>query len=119
MPFRSRAVLESWLAEYAAASPGAHSARVALQEEEDGQDSGLVVVQLVYATTSVFMQPAAPGAPEWRLTFEARPDPIEASSSEVRLLAEELAGAADLLDFLEEKSRRHIESAGAGSPTAE
>lgn len=110
MPFRSRAVLESWLAEYAAAVSGAHHARVAVQEEEDGRDGGLVVMPLSHATTSIYMQPVAPGAPEWRLTFEARVEPMVVSSTDVRNLAAELDSAADLLDFLEEKSRRHIES---------
>ncbi len=113
MPFRSRSVLESWLAEYAAAVSGAHPARVAVQEEESGRDGGLVVVPLTNATTPVYMQPIALGAPEWRVTFEARTDAMVVSSDEVRKLAAELHAAADLLDFLEEKSRLHLESNSA------
>lgn len=113
MPFRSREVLESWLAEYAASVPDAHPARVAVQEEESGEDGGLVVVPLTNATTSVFMQPAGLGDPEWRVTFEARPEAMVVSSSDVRMLASELAAAADLLDFLEAKSRLHLGATGS------
>lgn len=109
MPFRSKELLEAWLAEYADSVPGSHLARVAVQDEDAGRDGGLVVVPLDGATTSVFMQPAALGSPEWRVTFEARSEAMVATSAGVRLLAAELAAAADLADFLEEKSRHHLE----------
>jgi hypothetical protein len=108
VPFRSRALLEAWLAEYASSVPGAHRARVAVQEEVGGSDSGLVVVPLDGATTSVYMQPAELGSPEWRVTFEARADAMVVTSADVRMLSQELAAAADLVDFLEEKSRQHL-----------
>lgn len=110
MAFRSRAELESWLSEYAAAVPGSLRAHVAVQDEEDGSDGGLVVLPLSNATTSVYMQPLTVGAAEWRLTFEARTEPMVVSSTDVRNLAAELDATADLLDFLEEKSRQCLEA---------
>lgn len=108
MPFRSKALLEAWLAEYAGRMPGSHLARVAVQDEDAGGDGGLVVLPLNGATTSVYMQPAALGSPEWRVTFEARAEAMVSTSADVRILAAELVAAADLTDFLEEKSRLHL-----------
>jgi hypothetical protein len=113
MPFRSKALLETWLAEYAGSKPGSHLARVAVQDEDTGSDGGLVVLPLRAATTSVYMQPAVLGSPEWRVTFESRADVMVASSADVRALADELSAAADLADFLEEKSRLHLDAMNA------
>lgn len=109
MPFRSKEVLDAWLDEYASiGASGAGVAYVADQEALEGQDSGLVIFPLRNATTSVYLQPAAVGAPDWRVTFEAQPDVTELSPQGVYDLCRELTEAADLCAFLQRKSTAHM-----------
>lgn len=106
MPYRTHAVLESWLNEFRAAG---HEllGHVALQDGSDGRDTGLVIVRLGNATTQMFMQPVAPGDPHWEITFEARHSDLVLTAQQVDALSEELHRAAELCRFLEEKSAQH------------
>lgn len=109
MPFRSKEVLDAWLKEYSASAAGAECmAYVADQEAIDGLDSGLVIFPLANATTSVYLQPIAVGAPDWRVTFEAQPEVTELSPESVYDLCRELTNAADLCAFLQRKSMAHM-----------
>lgn len=109
MPFRSKEVLDAWLEEYASSGyGGAGVAYVADQETVDGLDGGLVIYPLANATTSVYLQPIAVGAPDWRVTFEAQPEVTELSPEGVYDLCRELTNAADLCAFLQRKSVAHV-----------
>lgn len=109
VPFRSKEVLDAWLDEYASSGAGGGGvAYVADQEAVDGLDSGLVIFPLTNATTSVYLQPFAVGAPDWRVTFEAQPEVTELSPESVHDLCRELANAADLCAFLQRKSVAHM-----------
>ncbi|NQX35199.1 hypothetical protein [Herbiconiux sp. VKM Ac-2851] len=117
MPFRSKEVLESWLAEYESESgpgSGAQSiveyTEVAVQDGSDGSDTGLVVIALRNATTDVYMQPVALGDPRWEVTFAARDRDLALSTEDVVALSQELAAAAELCSYLERRSLEHIQA---------
>ncbi|GMA30445.1 hypothetical protein [Litorihabitans aurantiacus] len=110
MPFRSKQTLDRWLAEFIPTRPVGEAARVVIHDGPPGSDTGLVVVPLGNATTTVYMQPAPPGDPRWRVVIEPQPDETVLSSTELHELAAELQVAAELCAFLEEKSARHIEA---------
>lgn len=117
MPFRSKEVLESWLAEYrpesAPSGPRiAEYADVAVQDGSDGSDTGLVVISLRNATTDVYMQPVALGDPRWEVTFAARDRDLALSTEDVVALSAELAAAAELCSYLERRSLEHLRSLG-------
>jgi hypothetical protein len=114
MPFRSKEVLETWLAEYEADGHHiAEYAEVAVQDGSDGSDTGLVLIALKNATTDVYMQPTALGDPHWEVTFAARNRDLALTTQGVRALSDELAAAADLCAFLERKSIEHLNALGA------
>jgi hypothetical protein len=121
VPFRSKEVLESWLAEYESESrpesgsvSGAQSiveyTEVAVQDGSDGSDTGLVVIALRNATTDVYMQPVALGDPRWEVTFAARDRDLALSTEDVVALSQELAAAAELCSYLERRSLEHIQA---------
>jgi hypothetical protein len=105
VPYRTKAVLEEWLADFP------HRAdllgHVALQDGSDGSDTGLVIVRLQYATTGVFIQPVGSGDVRWEVVFEARYDDLVSGADAVEALGRELVLAADLCRHLEAKSREH------------
>ncbi|MCS5714042.1 hypothetical protein NVV95_05695 [Herbiconiux sp. CPCC 205716] len=119
MPFRSKEVLESWLADYRSESSAgarvAEYADVAVQDGSDGSDTGLVIIGLRNATTDVYMQPVALGDPHWEVTFAARDRDLALSTEDVVALSQELAAAAELCAYLERRSREHLEAHGAGA----
>lgn len=109
MPFRSKHTLEHWLDEFTASRGAGHNMTVVIQDGSDGSDTGLVVVKLHNATTSVFMEPAELGGMRWRTTIEPQPDPTILTSHQLSALAAELQVAAELCAFLEAKSLGHME----------
>lgn len=114
VPFRSKDTLQVWLEEFAASEEHAGcGAYVADQEPVDGRDSGLVIFPLRHATTSIYIQPAETGAPDWRVTVEAHPESTELSPDDVYDLCRELTIAADLCAFLQAKSIEHMAQLGA------
>ncbi|GMA33683.1 hypothetical protein [Litorihabitans aurantiacus] len=110
MPFRSKQTLDQWLEEFTPAHPVAETARVVIQDGPAGTDTGLVVVPLSNATTTVYMQPHEPGDPRWRVVIEPQPDETILSSSELHQLTAELRTAAELCAYLEAKSATHTEA---------
>lgn len=111
MPFRSKETLESWLDEFRETREGGALISVLIQHGDDGADTGLVVVPLKSVSTEVYMQPVAIGDPRWSVTFGARPDGFELDSPQLQAMAAELALAASLCAFLQEKSVDHLEGA--------
>jgi hypothetical protein len=113
MPFRSKQTLETWLEEFRTSREGGILISVLVQDGVDGADTGLVVVPLRNDGTEIYMQPAAVGAAEWLVSFGIRSDESRLTAAELHGLAAELAVAASLCRFLEEKSSRHEENTGA------
>lgn len=106
MPFLSRDELAAWLAEFARVEhPAPISVRVLEQDGSQGGDTGLVAARLS-AGVALYMQPKASGDGRWVVTIEARENASEADADEVTRLSAELATAAALCEFLEDKSRR-------------
>lgn len=111
MPFRSKATLERWLAEYTETGRGPVGGfEVLAQDGYDGADTGLMVVRLRHATTEVYMQPVAPGDPHWEVAFGPRPSELSLDTEGLLGLANELVAAAALCIFLERKSQNHIDT---------
>jgi hypothetical protein len=115
MPFRTKEVLESWLEEFSAATGDqadeAEVLRLDADSDDDGDETGLVVIRLHNATTDVYMQPAAPGDPGWEVTFAARDRDLALTPEGVAALAAELQRVAVLCRFMEQKSRDHVAAA--------
>lgn len=114
MPFRSLRTLELWLEEFrTTGQPVGDGVKVMTQDGDDGANTGLVGVRLVNASTSMYIQPAEPGAVSWIVTMEPRESPITLDADGVRALAEELAVVSELCRFLESKSAAFV---GSDSP---
>jgi hypothetical protein len=110
MPFRSLRTLEVWLEEFRAdGHPIGDGIRVMTQDGDGGANTGLVGVRLVNASTSMYIQPAEPGAVTWVVTMEPRESPITLDADGVRALADELGVVSRLCRFLESKSAAFVE----------
>ena len=109
MPFRSKATLELWLAEFRSVRSDGNLIQVLIQAGEDGADTGLVLVPLANASTEIIMEPISIGNPHWVIRFEPRTKPFELTSIHLHGLAAELAVAAALCEFFERKSIAHTE----------
>lgn len=108
MPYRSSALLETWLAEFATVNALGGLVRVIPQDGSDGKDTGLIVFPLGGGTTSVYIEPVATGDFRWRIHFEPREQEAIMSSAQVHSMAAELEMSAALCDFIETKSTQHI-----------
>ncbi|MBF4572021.1 hypothetical protein ITJ64_05775 [Herbiconiux sp. VKM Ac-1786] len=105
MPFRSQEILSQWLEEFLAAGHRIEGAvEVLRQDGADGADTGLVVIDLSNAPTTLYLEPVAPGDPRWAITFLARDVDAARSPQRVAALAAELAVIAELCRHLESRS---------------
>ncbi|WP_424466603.1 hypothetical protein [Pseudoclavibacter helvolus] len=105
MPYRSKEVLESWAREFESlgyAEPGV--VHVIAQDGDEGQDTGLVRVQLSHAPTELYLQPGTRDSPKWSVTMEPREHTLQLSAAGVHALAQELAVVSALCTFLQAKS---------------
>lgn len=105
MPYRSKEVLESWAREFESlgyAEPGV--VNVIIQDGDEGQDTGLVRVQLSHAPTELYLQPGTRDSPKWSVTLEPREDILHLSAAHVHALSQELAVVSALCTFLQAKS---------------
>ncbi|KAA9085456.1 hypothetical protein [Microbacterium radiodurans] len=109
MPFHSKHTLESWVGEFHASRVAGDLVKVIIQDGSEGADTGLVLVPLRNATTTVYMEPAAGSDLSWRVTIEPQPDATVLSSHELSSLASELQVAAELCAYLEKRSLGHFE----------
>ena len=82
---------------------------VILHDAGEGHDTGLVIVPLSDASTTIFMQPAQPGHHRWRITLEPRHDTAVLDHHRLNALAMELLVAAELCAYLEARSVGHTE----------
>jgi hypothetical protein len=109
VPFRTKELLEEWLAEFlidAKTLPG--ELEVLRHEDLEGGDTGLVVVRLKNSGPYAYLEPAGPGQPGWQVTFAPRNNELTLDVARLLELAEELVVAAELCTFLETKSRAHL-----------
>jgi hypothetical protein len=111
VPFRSRATLESWLEEFRTTREGGALIDVLVQDGDGGADTGLVIVPLKNVSTEIYMQPAAIGDDAWVIAFGGRAMAFELTPAQLHGYAAELAVAASLCQYLEERSLGHEEPA--------
>lgn len=111
MPFRTKPLLEGWVAEFAASGRGVGGAiRVIDQDGSDGSDTGLITVMLDDASTVIYLQPSAPRDPAWIVTFEGREEAFSLAPEGVARMSAGLRLVADLGDFLQTKSSDYLEA---------
>lgn len=110
MPFHSAATLQRWLNEFVVSRGDADLVKVVPQDSSDGEDSGLVVVPLRNATTTVYLQPPTAENDRWRVVFEPQPEETLVTFEQTRALTAELNTAADLCEFFEQKDASHRDS---------
>lgn len=108
MPFRNLHTLESWLSEFFDDTRVDWTAKVIVQDGDDGADTGLVGIHLANASTTAYIQPDATDATRWVTTMEARDTAITLTVVELSSLAAELASLADLCEFLQKKSSAFV-----------
>ncbi|GLK16569.1 hypothetical protein [Herbiconiux flava] len=120
MPFRTKELLEEWLAEFIAEEhPMPGELEVLRHEDLSGGDTGLVVVRLKNAGPYAYLEPTAPGDPSWQVVFAPRHDELTLDVERLNELSEELVVAAELCSFLEQKSREHLAAVPAAVPAAQ
>jgi hypothetical protein len=109
MPFRTRALLDEWLAEL---DEPALEGRAAAEEHDGdpGTDPGLVIVRLDNASPYAFLQPMGPGDPRWTVTFGPREHELVLDADGIAGLASELTLTARLCAYLEQRSQEYIDT---------
>ncbi|MDR6691456.1 hypothetical protein J2X55_002379 [Microbacterium sp. 1154] len=104
-PRRSRAQLEAWVAEFEEEEHCiAGTITVAPQEDDGGDDTGLVILNPRNATESIFMRPRNYDDPVWEITMSGRPNELVMSVHDIASFAAELVIASNLCTFLQWKS---------------
>lgn len=104
-PRRSRDQLRVWVEEFLTQGHAVTGTiKVVDQEDADGQDTGLVVMDLRNTKASVYMQPRGYDDPLWEATLTARPDDLTLTPHDMASLAAELVIAGNLCAFLQFKS---------------
>ncbi|MDO9396965.1 MAG: hypothetical protein Q7T71_10505 [Herbiconiux sp.] len=117
MPYRTKAVLETWVDEFR--DQGhliAGALDVVAQDGSDGSDTGLVVVRLDSISSDLYMQPVALGDPHWAVTLGARPDDVDFTPQQLLAFTAELAVAAALCTYLESRSLEQEGGLAAAAP---
>ncbi|MFN3949422.1 hypothetical protein [Microbacterium sp.] len=114
MPFRTMTTLRTWIDEFRASGyDDAEMLRVIPQDEEDGEDAGLVAAKLRSVSTTFYIAPGAEqGSTEWAVTFEPRENAAPLPAGRVMALSGELATLAALCSFLQARSEAFV-AAGA------
>jgi hypothetical protein len=104
-PRRSRDQLIAWVDEFREQGHlFAGQLKVVEQEDADSQDTGLVVMNLMNAKASIYMQPRGYDELLWEATLTSRPEDLTLSPHEMASLAAELVVAGNLCSFLQFKS---------------
>jgi hypothetical protein len=114
VPLRTSALIEGWLEEFRALGySGAGHIRVV--PLADGGEEGVLAAQLTFGPTRYYVAPAAPGAREWRITFEEREEPATMTASRVLALSVEFATLSALCAFLQARSDAMFAEMAAGT----
>ncbi|PTT22457.1 hypothetical protein DBR36_01825 [Microbacterium sp. HMWF026] len=104
-PRRSRDQLIAWVDEFREQGHlFAGQLKVVEQEDADSQDTGLVVMNLMNAKASIYMQPRGYDELLWEATLTSRPEDLTLSPHDMASLAAELVVAGNLCAFLQFKS---------------
>jgi len=104
-PRRSRKQLQVWVDEFEENEHCiAGSISVAPQEDDGEEDTGLVILRLRYASSSVYMKPRGYDDPLWEMTITPQPRELGLSVQGIASLAAELVVASNLCTFLQWKS---------------
>jgi len=104
-PRRSRVQLQEWVQEFVdLGHPIGSRIRVAEQEDADGRDTGLVVVELPHGGGSVSLEPRGYDDPLWQADLTGEDDDLMLSPYALAGLAAELVVAGNLCAFLQWKS---------------
>lgn len=106
MPFRTIAILQSWVDEFNRRDHAPLSSiRVIPQDGSEGADTGLVAVRIPNSPTEIYIEPpSSGGAVEWSITFEPREEPVTLGASAVDQIAQQVTALAELCRFLQTKS---------------
>lgn len=106
MPYRDRAQVERWLAEFQGTPPTIEEPITALDRDyARGPDSGMIVVSLSCSPAVVYLSVTiADGAPRWRVTFDGRDDYLNLPAISVAKLAQELDTLARLCEHLQART---------------
>ncbi|TDN87726.1 hypothetical protein [Microbacterium sp. BK668] len=114
MPFRTMAVLQSWVDEFAQQEqPMLSSIRVIPQDGDEDADTGLVAVRIPDSPTEIYIEPPTPATgPEWSIMFEPREQAVTLGASAVATISAEVAALADLCAFLQRKSEAFLRQDG-------
>ncbi len=116
-PRRSRDQLIAWVDEFKQQGHlFAGQLKVVEQEDADSQDTGLVVMDLMNAKASIYMQPRGYDELLWEATLTSRPDDLTLSPHEMASLAAELVVAGNLCSFLQFKSLEWDRESGTHTP---
>lgn len=111
VPYRDRARVERWLAEFWE-SHSVLSEQLAVLDEEfqPGQNSGLVVASLRRSPgVSYLSVKILDDRPYWKVTFEPRPEAVELDGSGTCELADEIHALGILCDYLQRRTDDAIE----------
>ncbi|WP_295783522.1 hypothetical protein [uncultured Microbacterium sp.] len=116
-PRRSRDQLIAWVDEFKQQGHlFAGQLKVVEQEDADSQDTGLVVMNLMNAKASIYMQPRGYDELLWEATLTSRPEDLTLSPHEMASLAAELVVAGNLCSFLQFKSLEWDRESGTHTP---
>ncbi|MDZ5142965.1 hypothetical protein [Microbacterium testaceum] len=104
-PRRSRVQLREWVQEFVdLGHPIASRIRVAEQEDADGRDTGLVVVELIHGGGWVSLEPRGYDDPVWQAALTGGDDDVMLSPYALAGLAADLVVAGNLCAYLQWKS---------------
>jgi hypothetical protein len=104
MPYRDQATVQGWIQEFRASGHPIATDVSVLEQEVEGSDSGLVLVELRTAETVTYIQPVQRDRPRWVVTFEPREHELELDATGVTELAADLTLLAALCVFLQDKT---------------
>lgn len=118
MPYRDRAHVERWLADFWD-THDVLGERLAVLDDGfmPGHNSGLVVASLNWTPGVSFLSvKLEDGQPRWKVTFEPRPETLHLDATGVRALAGEIGALGLLCSYLQERTDQARSLAAADTP---
>lgn len=106
MPYRDRAQVESWLADFRGMHPEWHSDLTIVDDSfVPHQNSGVVIAALSRSPGITYLSVTlVDDQPRWFVRFEARETAINLDGSGVRELSQEIAALGTLCAYLQERT---------------
>lgn len=120
MPRLTTDELDAWIAEFrqGEATEPAAPQMVDVSWDETTIDSALVLMSLEQSGTELYLQREVGGAPDWTVTFEARPEDARATAEQVAVLAAEVAAVGRLCAHLTARTAEHLARLADRHPAA-